>query len=459
MLLASLQRGISFLILPFVSHAMSPVEFGAASTLTATALFVTAVVGAPLIQLIIRAAARGEEDGPALLRIIGIYCYYLLPIAVALLAAAVALFMPPVLGVSGPIWAIELLAIGLQPAASVYALWVAQAREDLARFAWLSSMSVLATAASKLLLVVLLEMGVLGWVLSDLISAILSGILALLLVRVPRARVTREHARSVLKFTLPLVPHTASIWAVTSLSRPAMAAVSSLDQVGLLAFGTNLASVAGLVMAETNRAVLPRYSRESFPAPSQETLMPVRWQLVTAFVVPAVIGTGIAVIGPLIFADAYWPSFALTGILLVGQAAYGIYLIPMNFLTQSAGLPKYSPIASGAGALLILVLILLLGHRYGAAGVAYITFAGYLTMMFLAMILVRLTRLNIAWNSWLRDWPAVLMGVLALAAGVLALSSPVGSNLVSAWAAISLASSIGAVILAARGSNPRPTSV
>ena len=129
MLLASLQRGISFVILPFVSHAMSPDEFGAASTLTATALFVTAVVGTPLIQLIIRAAARGEEDGPALLRLMGTYCYFLLPITVALVAAAVALFMPPVLGVSGPIWAIELLAIGLQPAASVYALWVSQPHE------------------------------------------------------------------------------------------------------------------------------------------------------------------------------------------------------------------------------------------------------------------------------------------------------------------------------------------
>ena len=456
MLLASLQRGISFVILPFVSHAMSPDEFGAASTLTATALFVTAVVGTPLIQLIIRAAARGEEDGPALLRLMGTYCYFLLPITVALVAAAVALFMPPVLGVSGPIWAIELLAIGLQPAASVYALWVSQAREDLVRFAWLSSTSIVATAASKLLLVVLLELGVLGWVLSDLISAILSAVLALMLVRLPRAQVTREHLRSVLKFTLPLVPHTASLWAVTSLSRPAMAAVSSLDQVGLLAFGTNLAMIAGLVMAETNRAVLPRYSREVFPAPTHETLMPVRWQLVTAFVVPAIIGIGIALIGPLIFADAYWPSFALTGILLISQAAYGIYLIPMNFLTQSAGLPKYSPLASGAGAALILVLILLLGHRYGALGVAYITLAGYATMAFLAMILVVITKLDIAWNSWLRDWPAVFLGVVALAAGVFALSAPVGSSVVLTWAVVALIFSLGAGVLAARRSTPRP---
>jgi O-antigen/teichoic acid export membrane protein len=451
MLLASLQRGISFLILPFVSHAMPPIEFGAASTLTATSLLVTAVVGAPLIQLIIRAAARGDEDGPALLRIAGIYCYFLLPVTVALAAAAVALFVPQALGVTGVIWGIELLAIGFQPAASVYALWVAQAREDLAKFAWLSSTSVLVTAGSKLVLVVLLELGVFGWALSDLISAILSAILAVLLVRLPHARVTREHARCVLRFALPLVPHSASIWALNSLSRPAMAAVSSLEQVGLLAFGLNLASVAGLVMFETNRAVLPRYSRENFPAPTHETLAPVRWQLVTALVVPAVIGSAVATIGPRIFADAYWPSFALTGTLLIGQAAYGVYLIPMNYLTQTAGLPKYSALASGTGAALILFSILLLGHKYGATGVAYVTVAGYLIMAVFAMILVRILRLDIAWNSWLRDWPAVLLGVVALICGVVALSSPVGSSLLWTFVVMSLASALGAVILTARG--------
>jgi O-antigen/teichoic acid export membrane protein len=137
--------------------------------------------------------------------------------------------------------------------------------------------------------------------------------------------------------------------------------------------------------------------------------------------------------------------------LLIGQAAYGVYLIPMNYLTQTAGLPKYSALASAAGAALILVSILLLGHKYGATGVAYVTVAGYLTMAVFAMMLVRILRLDIAWNSWLRDWPAVLLGVLALICGVVALSSPVGSSLLWTFVVISLVSALGAVILTARG--------
>lgn len=449
-LLAGLQRGVSLLILPFITHAMSPAEYGAASMLTAASLLVTAVIAAPLVQLIIRSAARGEEDGPALLRVAGTYCYLVLPCAVALVAAVVALVVPEVLGVPGFIWGIELLAIGFQPAASTFAMWTAQAREDLARFVWLSSTSVLVTAASKLLLVVGLQLGVLGWVISDLVSAVASAALAMALVRLPRTRVDSNQIRYAMKFTLPLVPHTASLWALISLSRPAMAAVSSLDQVGLLSFGLTLASMAGLILAEFNRAVLPRYSRETFPAPTRETLAPVGWQLITSFVVPAVIGCGVAVAGRWIFAEAYWPAFFLTGMLLIGQAAYGLYLIPMNYLTQTAGLPKYSALASGAGATLILVSILVLGHQYGAVGVAYATAAGYLTMAAVAIILTHVFKLDIAWSSWLAYWPEALLAGAALTFSVAALASPVGTSLAWTFIGLCLVLVLGAIILTDR---------
>jgi len=421
-LLAGLQRGVSLLILPFITHAMSVTDYGAASMLSAASLLLAAIIATPLIQLIIRAAARSDNDGPALLRISGAYCYVVLPITAALIAAGVALFIPVALGVPGTIWAIELLAIGLQPATSTFALWVAQAREDLSRFAWISSSSIFAIAASKLIFVVVLNMGVFGWVLSDLLSSAAAALVALALIRVPRASVSARHIRYALSFTLPLIPHSASLWALTSLSRPIMAGVSTLQQVGLLSFGLNLAQLAGLVLAETNRAVLPRYSRENFPAPSNLTLQPVRWQIIAAFVMPASVGFGIAVVGPLIFPEEYWSSFGLTGVLLLGQAAYGLYLIPMNYLTQTAGLPRYSSIASGSGAFTILILILLLGHNHGALGVAYATTAAYAVMAAVALALTAIHRLEISWSAWRGGWPEISLAAAALSCASIALS-------------------------------------
>ncbi|MFS0901226.1 lipopolysaccharide biosynthesis protein [Mycolicibacterium litorale] len=436
-LLAGLQRGISLLILPFVTHAMSPEEYGAASILVAASMCLTAVIAAPLIQLIFRAAARGEDDGPALLRAAGTYCYFVLPALVAVAAGVVALFVPRILGVAGVLWGIELLAIGLQPAAATFAMWVAQARADLSRFVWLSGTSVAIMAVSKLVFVVLLGMGVLGWVISDLIAAAFSAVLAMAIVRLPPARVNRQHIRYVLNFSVPLIPHNASLWALTSLSRPALAAVSDLDQVGLLSLALNLASVAILVLTESNRAALVHYSRETLPAPTGETEGTVRWQLIAALLVPAVVGCGVAAFGRWLFAEEYWPSLFLTGVILVGQAAYGLYLIPMNYLTQTAGLPRYSSVASGSGALIILILILLLGNRYGATGVAYVTVAGYLVMATSAFLLLAANRVDIRWRTWLANWPEVTCAAAALICSVAALAVTLGS--LPAWILIGVA--------------------
>jgi O-antigen/teichoic acid export membrane protein len=430
---------MSLLILPFVTHVLTLDDYGAASLLSAASVLLTVALCSPLIQLIVRAAARGEDDGPALLRVAGIYCYVVLPAVAAVVAAAFATFVTSALGVAGNLWAIEILAIGFQASASVFAMWVSRARADLSKFVMLSSISILATTASKLVLVVALKLGVLGWVISDLISAVLSAILAVMVVRIPRARVVHRHIRYVLRFTVPLIPHSASLWALSSLSRPAMATVTSLEQVGLLAFGANLAGLAGLALSEINAATLPHYARETFKAPTGETLGVAKWQLIGAFGIPALVGCGVAIAGPWLFAGNYWPAFASTGIILVAQAAFGLYLIPMNYLTQTAGLSTYSALASGAGAFVILALILTLGHRFGAIGAAFATSCGYATMAIAAFCLTRANRLDISWRILLAYWPELVCAVTALALSVTALFSPPGSSPARAFAVTSAA--------------------
>ena len=453
--LAGFQRGVAILILPFVTHVMPVADYGAASVLTAATSLLTALMAAPLIQIIVRAAARGESDGPALLRVAGTYCYFLFPAAVTCIALTVALVVPGALGIRGTIWGIELLAIGFQ-AAPIFAMWVSRAREDFRRFVWLSLTSILTTAMFKVVFVIVLRLGVLGWVTSDLVSSIASTAVAIMLVRLPRARLDSRHVRYVWRFTLPLIPHSASVWALGALSRPVMSAVSTLEQVGLLSFGSNLVMIAGLVLGEGNAALLPHYARENFPAPTRETLGPVRFQVLGAMTVPALVGCGVAAVGRWIFAETYWPSFFVAGLLLIGQLAYGLYVIPMNYLTQTAGTPKYSAVASGAGAVVVLVLILALGHSFGAVGVACITTAGYATMAVMALLLTRMHKLQIHWSAWLAFWPELVLAAAALSCAVAALAFPVGSAAASTSSGIGLALVLGVVFLAVRRKPAEP---
>lgn len=415
--------------------------------LSSTSVFLTMVTAAPLVHLVVRAAVRGEKNGSAQIRIAGIYCYYAMPLVGTVAAAFVALFVPSFLGVPGNLWALELLATGFQPAASTFAMSIAQANEDLRRFLLITSTSLAVNVVSKLYFVVWLESGILGWVISDLLAAVCSAVVAMFLVRVPRAKLAIQHVRDILRYCLPLIPHVASLVAIGFLSRPALAAVSTLAQVGIFSFALNLALFAGVILVEINRAFLGRYARERFPAPTDETRRAVGWQLVAAFVVPAIIGASAAIAGPWVFAADYWPSFRLAGLLLIGQAAYGLSLIPMNYLTQTGGVTKYSAVVSGSGTALILFSVLIFGHRYGALGLSYATAAGYSVMAIVAMGLVSAHGFDIAWSAWRVNWPEICLALTALSSTVAALQLQAGSTSSQITAATALGLSLGAIVL------------
>ena len=450
LILAGLQRGISLLILPFIARVMPPAEYGAASMLTAAAMLLVAILAGPIDTVVFRMLPQGDDRSRGILRLAGLYSYVFLPLFGVFTATLFALFIPTFLGISGDIWAIEILALALQVSMTMFALPMVQSAQELSRFVWLAGTSTVVYALSKLILVVVLKMGILGWVLSDLISAVVSAVLAWTLVRVPRAHVTRQHLAGLLQFAAPLIPHKSAYWAITSLSRPALATVSTLAQVGLLAIGLNVAAVVSLVIGEFNRAVQPRFSRETFPAPSQSTYAPIRWQLVLALAAPAGIGAALALVGQWVFPAPYWPSFAIAGVLLLGQVTFGVYPIAINYLVLTAAVPKYSAFASGAGAVVILGSTLVFGREYGAMGVAYATSVGYLTMTAVAVGMTRLAKLDIAWSAWLSCWPEVTVGVAALAFSSAALFLPVGSVPSRILAAVSIALLVNAAVMVMR---------
>ena len=114
--------------------------------------------------------------------------------------------------------------------------------------------------------------------------------------------------------------------------------------------------------------------------------------------------------------------------MLVGQVAFGVYPIAINYLVLTAGVPKYSALASGAGAVVILGFILVFGRQYGAIGVAYATSVGYLVMAAVALSMTRLAKIDVKWRAWVSCWPEIGVGTTALTFSTAALFVPAGSE-------------------------------
>jgi hypothetical protein len=82
--------------------------------------------------------------------------------------------------------------------------------------------------------------------------------------------------------------------------------------------------------------------------------------------------------------------------------------------------------------------------------VAYASSAGYAAMAIVALIVTTAHKLDIAWRSWIPNWPEFTLAVAALASSVAALALPVGSALGWGFTAASLLLVPGALILSTR---------
>jgi O-antigen/teichoic acid export membrane protein len=397
--LAFLQRSFGLLLLPFLTRVLSTETYALVSVVVVVGTLWSLVLGSAFESAVFRWAARVTTESTGILRVSAIYLYWVLPLA-GFASAIVLWFLrdSTFLRVPNSIWALEILAMSLMPASSYFALSVARARDDVVKYVSLALPAILLLAGSKVIFVLTMNLGLFGWVLSDLVAYGSMYFIALLSTKVPKRGVTAGASQKLIRFSLPLLPQRFAFWSLTSMGRPLLIFLLPLSAVGLYSMAFNLALVASIVLGEINRAVLVSYSKESFPAPTLETLGVGTWQMLLAFVVPAVSMAGIAIGAPLLVGDAYHAGLPLIPYLMVGIVAYGLYLVPMNYLVQTGGVTVWSWTATTVAAIVTLVGILIFTPLWGLHGASFAQTLGYLAMMLSAFGLTRWSRLAITYQ-------------------------------------------------------------
>lgn len=408
--LSAAQRGASLLLLPFVTRAMQPAEFGAVAVLLAIATLASVVLGSAFETIVFRAAARDDPDSALVLSLCRRWLFGWVPLVGLAGASALAAGDWTVLGVHAHAWAAELLAVCLMTSVVGFALALLRAREKLALFAIVSSVTIVGIVSMKVIFVVLAEGGVMGWATSDLVAATIAFVVSGVASRVPRAPGDRAVRRRVVQFTLPLVPHRLAFWALALLDRLLLAAMVSHDEIGVYALAANLSTGVILVLGELNRAVLVEYARAEFPAPSGSLVTIVRSQLLAAVVVPATALTVISLLQGLLIGPGYEDALSIMAVLVVAQVCSGLYLIPTNLVLQTAGRTSLAWGGSILGVLVVIAGSLAFGPAHGVYAVASALGAGYLVMALFAVWLVGRNRLDVRWR---RMWPGTPAALVA----------------------------------------------
>lgn len=420
------QRAINVLLLPVYTSVISPSEFGALGVLLSAYVAVGVLFAVGLDASIVRnyfqlasEPERRQEFLDSVWRFLVVY-----PLTASLALAAVAW---PFVGSAQYGGQLEvllmMLSAALNAAATVLPLSVLRARQDLRGYLWITLVTAVVTPALTVIFVAFLDQGVRGWFLAALIANVATFATAVVVVPWhPRARINWRVVRLALLFSLPLVPHFFSHWALQLADRWVIAGMVSPAELGAYTIAGILATPMMMLMIALNQGFSPTYAGAGAGRHSATELSNV-----VALQLTVVVGLTLAgaMLGPplveILTTSDYHGAAPLVPWIVLGYGFLGVYFVPMNGATLGAGRSTFAWVATALSAATNIALLFLLVPRYGVYWTAVASAIGYLVLLVLTAIWAH-ARPNPVSYDWLRIGQAVAAGLLAYLGATL--SSP-----------------------------------
>lgn len=257
-----------------------------------------------------------------------------------------------------------------------------RAAEEATRFVTMDSGKRLVDYAVKLILVVALSFGVTGYLLGNLVGAVIVGIggLAVVLRRFT-PRFSAEKLREALIYSVPLFPHFYSHFIISMADRVLLTRLGSLGAVGVYTIGYSLAGALHMVVTSANSAIMPEFARAGGNQDAFERL-PATATYYLLFSATVTMGM-VLFLPPFIRAFlpvSYHDAISLIPWLGMAFFAVALYYVPMNVLSQTQRSTRIVPLLTIFAASVNIGLNLLLIPRYGIVGAAVSTLAAYLVL-------------------------------------------------------------------------------
>lgn len=303
--------------------------------------------------------------------------------------------------------------------------------ERSTQFAMLTTSRTAATLVARFVLIVGLELGVLGFVLADIVvTAVFTIVLARWFAPLIRPMFSRHVLRECLRFGLPRVPHGVAQQVTAVSDRYFLARFSGLSAVGLYSVGASFGQAMKLFMSAFEYAWAPFYFATMKEPDAKATFRTVTTY---GFAVLVLLEAGLAAVAMDVVRLMTKPGFEDAAHVIpwigLGLVFHGVYLltsIGLNITKQT----RFYPVATTAAAVASVAGNLALVPHYGAMGAAWTNAASYFVLASVAFVLSqrvypiplewgRLARLALAaTGAWLLA--AQLPATLSPLAGLLA---------------------------------------
>ncbi|SHF81032.1 Membrane protein involved in the export of O-antigen and teichoic acid [Modicisalibacter ilicicola DSM 19980] len=382
-----INASIPFLLLPILTRQLEPAEYGQVAMFQTLIAALMAFVGLNTDG----AANRKYYDSVGrkeLSKYLGV-CLQVLLLSSFFVFFVFFLFkewFSDGLGIS-PLWI--MMAVLASASAFVVRLRLGQwqVRKKPIQYGLLQNTMSFINAAVSIILVVFLTVGPEGAMAGQLIAPLLMSLLSLFLLRkdgLLEISLNKKYVKDALGFGVPLVPHVGGVFLLTAVDRFFINKHLGLESAGIYMVAVQLTMAMGIFFNAFNKAYVPwLYERLKKDDEAQKRQI-VKWTY-GYFVLAALMALVASIIGPYVvvwFAgEKYAEAGSIIGLLAVGQAFQGMYLMVTNYLFYSKRTGRLSMTTIGSGLLNILLMLSLI-PIFGIAGAA-VSFALSMSIRFL----------------------------------------------------------------------------
>lgn len=257
----------------------------------------------------------------------------------------------------------------------------------------------------SLLLVVVLLKGAEGRINAQIIASVVFAVIALILLKKDSLLNVftwrKDYLSEVLKFGIPLMPHIAGGFLLTTVDRFVINKEIGLAEAGIYMVAVQLTAAIGIIFDAINKAYVPwlfeKLKADQIKDKQQIVKFTYIWfsLIIVGVMLSFWIGPPIVVF---IAGEQYREAGNVIGWLALGQGFQGMYLMVTNYIFYSkrTGLLSVASISSG---ILNLVLLVVLIRIFGLEGAA-IAFATSMGIRFLSTWWIAQKRHPMPWFSF-----------------------------------------------------------
>lgn len=368
---------IPFLLLPILTRYLSPAEYGQIAMFQTLLAGIGTFIGLNAVGAANRKFYDGDIDETVLRQFNG-SCIQILIVSSIIVFIGIFLFknqLSEFLAIPTS-WILAAVVISAFGFITSMRLGQWQIRSQAKWFGILQVSSSLVNMLLSLLFVIILIKGAQGRIDAQVIAGILAAIVSLILLykdKLLQVNIWKpKQIKEVLSFGIPLIPHHIGFFLISAVDRFVINQKLGLSDAGIYMVAVQLSSSMAILFDAINKAYVPwlfeRLKRDDYDEKKQI----VRYTYLF-FIAALLIAGGAFVIGPffisLIVGDKYVEAGKVIGLLCLGQAFGGMYLMVTNYIFFSKKTGMLALVTISTGLINVLLLFFLIDY-FGLLGAA-----------------------------------------------------------------------------------------